>query len=155
MANVEFIDYASSFIMQKQVAELYERTYPYAAEDFVNNLDNQTRQTSIDVHLNALLAALELLRIQFNLHVHTSTAPGNPTGPNLALYLTPYPPPPILYTNTTGSITNFSNTVIPFVYLSYIDSRTSIDLNKPIGVFRRSVNIPINAGAVSPPLIRL
>lgn len=152
-----FIDYASSFVMQRQHAELYERLYAFASEDFVNNLDNEKRHKLIDIHLIALQEMIEVFRTTFNLHIHNiiTPKPGEPVTPTIVQFLAPYPIIPAPYINTTGAITNLINKIIPYGYLSYVDLRETINRNKILKVDRRSINLPINSGSISPSLVRL
>ncbi len=150
----EFIDYAASFIMQQQLAELYERMYPYAAEDWVAYPDHNKRQDNVDLHLTNLKTSLQTLTQWLQAHIHTSASPGSPTSPPTIPLIIFWPTIPTKIINATGSTTNLAgNKVTAFSFLSYTDNRT-IQTNFPISVFRRQQKIPINTLDFTGSLIR-
>lgn len=157
MASVStFIDYSASYIMLKQHAELYERLYQWAAEDFVTIPDNNIRHEAINAHMLEMNTTLQIqVGLWLDTHVHTSATPGSPTSPPIVPLVVIYPIPPPLPVNTTGAQDNLTgNFLIPYEYLSYVDLR-DISTNQPISTFRRALEIPINSSVITPSLTRL
>lgn len=154
MATGKFIDYAASKVMQQQLGELYERMYPYAAEDFANHKDNQTRQDNINKYVQQLHGKLNQFVQQFNTHIHQANAPFSPTNPPIQPVVMQWPSAPMEYKNTTGSSTNLSNQRIPFEYFSYTDTRNSMDKNVAFSTYRRGKHVDINTGGQTVQLIR-
>lgn len=154
MADLTFVDYSSSYIMQKQLAEMYERIYPWGAEDFVNWKDFDIRDKGLNTWMTTLVTDLKLLNLYIQTHTHTSATPGSPTSPPIVPLLIQYPPPPPVTINLTGSSSNLTgNMNIAWEYLSYIDLTTT-GTNQPISVFRRALAIPINTAVITPPLTK-
>lgn len=147
----QIIDYASSLVNYQQHAELYERLYPWPAEDFVAHPDNNDRHRNINLWMTNLLLVLEIIVIYITTHTHTSSSPGSPTSPPIVPLIVTFPTPPIPPVNTTGSISNLiGNKDIPFQLLSYINETTT-SVNLPVQTLRRSAVIPVNSTLIIPP----
>jgi hypothetical protein len=151
MSTGQIIDYASSLINYQQHAELYERLYPWAAEDWVSNPDNNLRHQNINLWMTNLLAVLQQIVIYITVHTHTSATPGSPTSPPILPLIVTFPQPPLAPQNTTGAISNLTgNKEIPYSLLSYINDTTT-SVNLPYQTFRRAAVIPINSTLIVPP----
>lgn len=150
---VKFIDYASSFMMKKYQAELYENIYPWAAEDFRAVSDCMTAHQNITLYAQANNQTHQNTSQTFNSHTHVAPTSGGPTTPPASpMFLLP-PAPPALPFNTTATIDNIgANRAIPSIVISYIDLSTK-SYNRPITFQRRQLRIPINA-TLTPPLIK-
>ena len=154
MTDITVVDYASSYIMQKMLADVYERMYAYVASDFVNHEDNLVRENNEAAFFTQLLSLIQTIIAHINTHIHTSGASGSPTSPPTVTLSPGMPDLPVFYENTTGTTTNFANQVTEFEYLSYVDLRTSGNINQPIVAYRRATPIPINSDSVTSTLIR-
>jgi hypothetical protein len=148
------IDYAASYILAKQQAELYELIYPYGAEDFVAHPDNNKRHAQINSYIEALTTSLNSLSTYIQTHIHQAQGPFSPTSVPIVPLTVTYPTTPPSPVNTTGAKSNLTgNILIPYEYLSYVDLRTS-SVNRPISVFKRSLSIPITTTVITPELTR-
>lgn len=151
MSTGQIIDYASSLINYQQHAELYERLYPWPAEDFVAHPDNNKRHLDINTWMTNLLLVLQQICIYIQVHTHTSATPGSPTSPPIVPLIVTFPQPPIPPQNTTGALSNLvGNKEIPYSLLSYINETTT-SVNLPYQTFRRAAVIPINSVLIVPP----
>lgn len=153
MPVVPFVDYSSSRVMHQQAAELYERQYPWGAEDFVTNLDHQNRCRGTDTYVTNLHLAINQMHKSLTSHTHLETDQGvaKPSGPPILPVVWVPPTTIVKETNSTGSATNLQNTVIPYLYLSYIDTRTTGNTNLPAEVFRRGRTVSVNTLPLTPP----
>ena len=137
-----YIDYSASHMMARHHAELYQRIYQYAAQDFRAVTDClRTHQGIVarDAQMNAALATIKM---------HTHMVPQSPSGtlpslpPTEPNVIPATSKPPI---STTGVPENqAANRVIPSAMWSYLDLRvTALNRNVATPVLRRQMHIPI------------
>lgn len=150
-----FIDYAQSFIMAKQHAELYERLFPFASEDFTNHKDDLKRQNNVNLYIQQLHTQLDIQKQFITTHIHTATGPIAPTTPPTGALTVRWPSSPVNYQNTSGVKTNYLNQVAPYQYLSYLDIRNTTNINKPFLIYRRTQALDINTPLITPSLTRI
>lgn len=151
---VKFVDYASSFMMKKLQAELYENIYPWAAEDFRAIPDCLLAHQNVALYAQANNTVHTTTQSLYNSHLHIAPTSGGPTTPPLPTIVLVPPPPPLQPINKTLVPDNLGgNRAIPAMILSYVDLSTK-SYNRPISFQRRQLKIPINI-AFTPPLVKL
>lgn len=112
-----FTDSTQEILAIRNRAELYEKIFQYAAEDFITHQDFKTYILATEAWKSAVEQQLTIL---FELvskhthptipHVHVTTAPGSPTSPNVV--------PIVTLPSTTSAVTKYT----PIPYPKYINT---------------------------------
>jgi len=144
---VSFIDYSMSFAMLRIEAEIYMRTYQYAAQDFRSTSDCNIGHQAIAFWQEETEASVLNYAQQVSMHIHE--APEGPTSMPLTpmIYMAAVPSiPPI---NKTGTYDNIAaNVMVPTPTLTYIDLSFRA-FNIAVPNFRRGLMIPWAYGPIA------
>lgn len=143
-------DSVQTDIVKKQRAELYERIYPYAAEDFVTTADFTVYAREMDKYVSSLEAQITRLMKIISVHTHilpphSEKSPSTTLPPSTGATINWVDIPNPIYMNTTLTTPNLQGN------FAKIGTGSEGDI---VPELRRGVSLPITLKPTIPPILK-
>lgn len=146
--SATFVDYAASSWMAKIEAEIYMRTYQYAAEDFRSVKDCKKAHDNVGDWMDSTNDAISTFKDTVSQHTHIDSQGGPTTTPVSAITFIKALDAKKPESTTKAEENQKNNYMVKAQTLSYQD-KTSNGTNKEADIYRRSKKIEIAYGVKS------